>query len=686
MSDYELGSSRAEAEKMLSARSRTSAKDKESYDAYLRSQGMVVRSTAAVPVVVGDLIPSLSLKDWLILCRAIKPFAIYVNWVGPISLLPLDLVNAREKFFFRNLVDNSYPSQQAMKYAHRIHVLMNLARSRGWSPDDGISEEWLPVLARAEERNCIDIARYFASSHIHPGDLTYGQLQTWIDNEVIEGTRTFVAARAKQRIFSTAMLSLGFTNLVRMGRPYGTAVKDFTDNFKREFDELIAYRRGSPDDEEEDDDYAEGWEHSEDEEDDSDEDDRPKRKQLREVSVNCLIQCICRMHGFAKDHGAQIDSLSDLFTRAVFRRYRKWLKKRRKIKGTTMKLFFAPIVAAVRQYRKFPVTEYEWLGRFLSSIPAESFEERQKRKLNKYLPFQELAAIPSKLRKDLENVEKRQTTEISKGRYSEETQTLEAARLAMKALLLQLEFNLVWRQRNLRQCRILGDNPNLFKLKIDTYAQIFRPAWVEAIRADDPNAEIWQYSFSAEETKAGHPIHGILPRHLIRPLEDYLDLYRPELVKERKRKPRKGVKQKSRTETSPKMADTLFVNYLRKPLSSANVRDIFCDSTLRYGKRRVTPHLVRDCFAYHFLLRRPFDFVTLSACLWHRSVSTTLEIYGSRLNPSVSIAIAEQFIEEMSKGGNAANSPMSYECDQMLVTAMRARVRESYGYRIGGKD
>jgi site-specific recombinase XerD len=57
-----------------------------------------------------------------------------------------------------------------------------------------------------------------------------------------------------------------------------------------------------------------------------------------------------------------------------------------------------------------------------------------------------------------------------------------------------------------------------------------KPAWVAEEEQSNPNAEFWQAKFSPKETKTGIAIHILLPRQLIKPLEEYLTEYRPQLL------------------------------------------------------------------------------------------------------------------------------------------------------------
>src|ERR1700752_4447537 len=153
------------------------------------------------------------------------------------------------------------------------------------------------------------------------------------------------------------------------------------------------------------------------------------------------------------------------------------------------------------------------------------------RKAKRYIEYQVLASIPDQIQERIRKIKERKITNISKGSYSRKSFKAQIARLGMNEFMLRLEVALAWRQRNLRDCRISGPDANLFKRRLDPYTEVFRPQWVVEELKRDPKAEFWQYRFSAEETKAGHPIHAILPHHLVQPLEDYLRDYRGDLLK-----------------------------------------------------------------------------------------------------------------------------------------------------------
>ena len=96
-----------------------------------------------------------------------------------------------------------------------------------------------------------------------------------------------------------------------------------------------------------------------------------------------------------------------------------------------------------------------------------------------------------------------------------------AATVRDELLMLWLVI-LPWRNRNLRECRVGGNRPNIFKAPIDPTAPISKPQWVESALRADPGTAFWQFKFSKEETKAGNDVHALVPRPLIPLLEEYM--------------------------------------------------------------------------------------------------------------------------------------------------------------------
>lgn len=186
---------------------------------------------------------------------------------------------------------------------------------------------------------------------------------------------------------------------------------------------------------------------------------------------------------------------------------------------------------------------------------------------------------------------------------------------------------LPWRQRNIRECRISGPEPNVFKARIPIDSEMKKPDWVLQEQCKNPGAEFWQFRFTPEETKTKVTVHSLLPKQLVPLLENYLSGHRVTLLRRN-------------------FCDTLFLNRRGGPLDQLMMGQEVGTLTLRYGGRRVSPHRFRDIIAYAWLDAHPDDFLRLSKLRWHRDVNTTIRIYGARFNESNGVCAMEEWIDE----------------------------------------
>jgi hypothetical protein len=169
---------------------------------------------------------------------------------------------------------------------------------------------------------------------------------------------------------------------------------------------------------------------------------------------------------------------------------------------------------------------------------------------------------------------------------------------------------MVWRQLNIRKCRL---GSNLFKDTISPFASMVVPRWVKEKIKINPREKFWQYHFREKETKTAHEVRSVLPRRLVPLLEEFLEQHRPILLQG----PDPG---------------TLFMNKKNGPLTAGEVGSLVGELTLKYGKKRVTPHRFRDAFAYWWLDQHPEDYLTVSKKLWHRNIQTTIRNYGCKFD------------------------------------------------------
>ena len=69
-----------------------------------------------------------------------------------------------------------------------------------------------------------------------------------------------------------------------------------------------------------------------------------------------------------------------------------------------------------------------------------------------------------------------------------------AAELVKEEFLIKWLLTLPWRQRNIRECRIGGSNPNIFKAKLPSGRALDMPDWWDEAQRN-PEATFWQMRF-----------------------------------------------------------------------------------------------------------------------------------------------------------------------------------------------
>jgi integrase len=567
------------------------------------------------------------------LCSAANRFAEYLRKPGLARDISLDDVVERLRGFRPFLENRLYAESSIHDYRQWIGELLELAQRAGWVPDVAMSPQWHFLMAATPNPRLAEVIRHFSKQTDFPGEVTLEAVNKWVDELVIRRESSFSSAIARAWDFQRQLIKNGYSavNPIRALRLdfYGIPLKEIPEPLKSEIEDLIAFRKAAPDEDGEDDDDLEGLAEDDSEDDEDEDDSRPRRKQIRGITAQKLESMICRLYGYLVNikHRQDITSLRLLFHRRCLRSFRKWLRKRRKVSPDGLRAMFTTIFAAIRQYHLFPTDFGKWFKRFLDSIPQTTEAERREKKAKKYLDYRTLEAIPDKIRSEKINQSKRKCGSGSTGILMRTRLAREVADLAMRELLMRWILVLPWRQRNLRECRVSGPNPNLFKGPIPAHKEVDRPDWVKKEEAKNPKAEFWQYSFSSKETKTGKPIHCVLPFSLIRPLEDYLRDDRSILI-------------------GDKTTETLFVNDAGRGMKPETIADLIRELALRYGGKRLTPHIFRDIFAFEYLKTRPLDFVTLSIQLWHGSVNTTMKYYAGRFNASCGTAAVESWLEQ----------------------------------------
>ena len=259
----------------------------------------------------------------------------------------------------------------------------------------------------------------------------------------------------------------------------------------------------------------------------------------------------------------------------------------RKLRGESAIQNLVSLYATLKQHPTYKAHDVSWFKDVPSGIQLSAESELRARKEAKSLPYEALVDIAEELHKQRAEAAKMGPRKL--------------AVLVHNELLLRFLLVMVWRQLNIRKCRL---GSNLFKDTISPFASMVVPRWVKERIKINPREKFWQYHFREKETKTAHEVRSVLPRRLVPLLEEFLEHHRPILLQG----PDPG---------------TLFMNKKNGPLTAGEVGSLVGELTLKYGKKRVTPHRFRDAFAYWWLDQHPEDYLTVSKKLWHRNIQTT---------------------------------------------------------------
>jgi integrase len=511
-----------------------------------------------------------------------------------IDQITLDLIYANREGFRPFLEGQRYKEGSVRAYVNYLRMLLDAAGRLGWQPHARLSKEWQEVLDVAKKNACVGITKYLQQVKDSPDNITAEDFERWTELRVKQGISYSTTKTIVSRLWRT-LVTCGYVKnapeaVLRL-KKVGIHVSKFPEPLKGEVYELLRWKSAE---------Y---------------EPERPSRARLRQVSAAMVRLTFSCVYGFAKNigHYGEITSLGQLLQKQIIAGYISWGINKQKMKGGPLVTRLACLLAAVSKHPAYKGMDLSWFRPLLNSIPIDSYDEIKARKAKKYLEYDVLKTIPGLIRVQRESEAKRGKDQI--------------ARLVMEELMISWLLLLPWRQRNLRECRVEGQSPNLFKAKIPVYSYVDKPTWVRQEEAANPNAEFWQFKFSREETKTGIAVHALIPRQLVGLLELYLAEYRPLL---------KGNSD----------CNTLLVGSGANEMSIGDVTDAISDMTLRYGGRRVTPHLFRDIVAYAWLKSHSEDYLTLSKMLWHKNLATTINYYGSRFNESSGVTAMESWTEQ----------------------------------------
>lgn len=510
--------------------------------------------------------------------------------------IPFDLIEIRKCGFRPFLEDRRYTENSIRSYVYQQRSLLKAAMRHGWDPDGNPTEAWKPLLELAVEERLTDVVRHFARSLKSPNEVTKEAVDLWGVARILDGLMFTTVATKKNQFWrmleKTGWLTATPIHMLKF-TPYGIPLEEMPAKLREDIQTVLKWKQAE---------IARG---------------RPKFGKIRAITANQIRLVLEQLTSYVvKVSGGNPQSLHELIQLDNIEGFVEWVVNERHIKADSIVGRLASVFAIVKHHPMFKGQEFAWFKTLLDSLPLEDPSERKKRKASKYISYEELEAIPGQIRAYRESYEKKRNKKA-----------VRSAQLAMEEFMFRWYCFFPWRQRNHRECRIDGAAPNLFKARIPPVTEIDKPAWVREEEAKNPDAEFWMISFTPAGTKTHIPVDLIVPRQLIQPLEEYLAVYRPILLGEKK-------------------SDMLFVTPRGKQMRSDHVGKVIGHWTTKFASVRSTPHLIRDSVAYKWLKEHPKDYLTLSKILWHKNVQTTIQIYGARFNESSGTCAMEEWLDQ----------------------------------------
>lgn len=554
----------------------------------------------AIPTTLGELLHLINRKnstDEGMMHSAAARFLEFLNCTS--EEVTIDTLYTRKESFIFWLKEGKYKPASVKSYRNYLNRLFHRAEKAGWVPPNvTLSPEWQRIADLMPRASATQIVRFAHRIGKTFATLSDDDLKSWRMERVSAG-HSLSSAEIECSRFRAAIaragLALQFPLVKQRDRRYGMSLEKMHPALRAEVEEVLEWKQN---------DF---------------ELDRPANAQIRPISAKRLQDLFGQIAGYVtniderSDEKREVRSLRDLVTRENIVNFVSWMKNKRKAKGQSLSTGLGMVYAALRYHPKHKKLDLAWFDNLLDrlSSSADPQETVDARKAPKYMPYAVAEQIPALIRQE-------------RMKHKNASARKQAISVRNELLMLWL-INLPWRQKNLREMRVTGDQPNLFYAQIQSYSTATKPNWIIEQEERMPNSPYWQIQFSPAETKTKHRVQLFLPSELIPLLEEYLEKHRPVLVGDNA------------------TVNTLFVNDSGRPMTLSQIGHLVKSLASRYARVPTTPHIYRDIVAFEWLRTHPEDFLTVSKVLWHRNVNTTIRIYGHRFDESTGAARMENW-------------------------------------------
>jgi hypothetical protein len=531
-----------------------------------------------------------------------------------------------------DLESNEHDRRNASQHLCDKWKLLQHAKAFGWSSKEfSLIDAWEPVrYARGHNSPAFpNIVNFAIALGRYPSEFSEEDMAAWKQDQLdpkkqnqLDRKRSWAGVRMAEICFRSAMRKAGLQNLLsrlnlkdRNPTEYAMKFADLPSQIQSEIEAIERWK-------------TKGHLRK-----------RDAAQRIRMDTWKELKRYILQLCGYVIQirKRKNIRRLTQVITKHLVCGYIDWLCEVRRCKRETIRTYLTGIHALTQTHELFEGRDYRWLTPKLRRVKKEPSDGREERKRSKQVPYERLKQIPKEIQREREAVDGKDP--------------IRAAWLAHDQLLMTWFLYMPWRQRNIRECRLYDPcKPNLREkeLPIDFRQNGDVPDWVEEALKKNQNRrqKFWQFFFTADETKAGRGMEGIVPRELVSLLVEYKERHRKLLAA----KPDPG---------------TLFLNRYGNRLTAHTLRGLVSNLTVQYASRRVTPHVMRDIYSYEWL-RKGGSIETLSGQLWHSDIRTTW-VYCKQFTPADAMVLLDEWLYQRKKGRKQRRSQNQHELNSDRV-------------------
>lgn len=437
------------------------------------------------------------------------------------------------------------------------NAVLRYARRFGFSPASfSLLEAWEPILdaLRPAYSKAITVVEYAIGSKLHPADFSQAHLDIWA-NSALDAGKLYATVRQSRCAFLAAVRKAGFqSHLPRLDFAarklpgYRFPLKDMPESLRTAITRVVESERAD-----------------------------------KEIAAE--TQCEITEHfedfcGYAKSiRELDVVALEPLLKEPLVKEFAFWLHKERKCKRTTIVGRLSRMFTALETCPDFADCDFSWIRGVYRKLRREPESALKERRRQRHTAFQELAAIPGRIRDERKILRNPSLTALGWR--------------TMEELLLTFLILAQYPPRFVRKA-VIG--VNIFRGPIPEDGPPFTiPAWAEESLRANPDTHFWQFRY---ESKEGQLFRGLVLQRIVPLLELWLNEYRPLLI------------------GADDHTGSLFFNRDRQPLTANRLGEYVTNLSRRFAKKRITVTSIRSSFAHYYRERHPDKDAVLANIQW----------------------------------------------------------------------